>query len=111
VDADRNGKPSIGDYEVGASLFTDPRSGKTLGRGTVVCTQINASGTLYQCQGQSRFAGGDIMDAGRFDATSKTFATAVVGGTGVYAGASGTHTGRWLDAKFARASVVFTLRY
>jgi hypothetical protein len=34
---------------------------------------------------------------------------AVVGGTGVYAGMTGSVKGTWLDARFARARVVFTL--
>ena len=109
VDADRNGKPSIGDYEIGATVYVDPASGKPVGRGSVICTQINAAGTQYQCQGQSRFPGGNVISAGPFAATSKTYLQAVVGGTGAYEGVKGTLAGIWLDAKFARAKVVFTL--
>jgi hypothetical protein len=109
IDADHSGKPSVGDYEVGSSVYLNARTGKAIGRGTVVCTQVNATGTRYQCQGQSHFAGGDVLTAGLFDATAKTYTQAVVGGTGVYASAAGTLSGAWLDARFSKARVVFTL--
>ena len=107
VDADRNGKPSLGDYELGTTVYV--KGGKKIGSGSVVCTQTNAAGTHYQCQGLQHFAGGDLITAGLFSATSKTYAEAITGGTGVYGGVSGTMNGRWLDARFARAKVVFTL--
>jgi hypothetical protein len=107
VDADRNGKPSIGDYEIGMTVYL--KAGKQIGSGSVVCTQTNAAGTRYQCQGLQRFPGGDLITAGLFSATSKTYAQAITGGTGVYTGVSGTLNGRWLDPMFARAKVVFTL--
>jgi hypothetical protein len=109
VDADHDGKPSLGDYEIGSTVLVSPKSGKPIGHGSVVCTQINATGTQYQCQGVSHFAGGDVVSAGLFSVTSKTLSQAIVGGTGVYAGARGLYRGTWLDAKFARAKVVFTL--
>jgi hypothetical protein len=109
VDVDRNGKRTIGDYEIGQTLFVSPRSGKPLGRGTVICTMINNGGTDFQCQGQNRFAGGDIVHAGRFSVAAKTYRLAIVGGTGVYEGARGNVTGTWLDSKFLRQRVVFSL--
>jgi hypothetical protein len=109
VDADRSGKPSIGDYEIGKSVYVNPTSGKVLGRGSVVCTQTDAAGVVYQCQGVTHFAGGDIVTAGPFTATAKSVSLAVVGGTGVYAGTNGLLTTTWLDSRFARAKVAIAL--
>jgi hypothetical protein len=109
VDANGDEKPSRGDYEVATSVYVHPKSGKPLGRGSVVCTQIDAAGLRYQCQGAAHFAGGDIVTAGLFPVTAKSFALAIVGGTGVYAGSRGTLRVTWLDAKFARARAAFTL--
>ena len=109
VDADRNGMPSIGDYEVGTAVYVKPASGKAIGRSSVVCTQINAAGTQYQCQGLSHFSGGDVISAGLFSATAKTYSQAVIGGTGVYSGVTGVLKGTFLDATFSRTKVTFTL--
>src|SRR5262245_56296289 len=73
VDADHSGKPSLADYELGTTTYVNPASGKAICRGSVVCTQINASGTQYQCQGVARFPGGELVTAGRFSALSKTY--------------------------------------
>jgi hypothetical protein len=109
VDADHSGKPSLADYELGTTTYVSPATGKAIGRGSVVCTQINTSGTNYQCQGVARFPGGDLVTAGRFSPLRKTYVQAIVGGTGVYSGARGVLRGTWLDAKFSRAKVVFSL--
>jgi len=109
VDADRSGKPSIGDYEIGKSVYVNPASGKVIGRGSVICTQTDAAGVVYQCQGVTHFAGGDIVTAGPFTATAKSVSLAVVGGTGVYARTNGLLTTTWLDARFARARVAIAL--
>ena len=110
VDADSSGKASIGDYEVGRSVFVNPKSGKEIGRGSVVCTQIDATGIVfYQCQGVTHLTGGDIVTAGPFTASAKTFTLAVTGGTGVYEHVRGLLTTTWLDPRFTRARVVFTL--
>jgi hypothetical protein len=108
IDADRSGKPSIGDYEIGTNVFVNS-AGKRLGHGSVFCVQVNAVGTQYQCQSQLHFAGGDIMTAGAFSATSPTYNSAIVGGTRAYAGVTGTMSGKWLDKNFAKARVVLTL--
>jgi hypothetical protein len=107
VDADRSGKPSLGDYEVGLSRYVDPKTGKGMGHGSVVCTQTNAAGTEYQCQGVTHFAGGDVSVAGMFSPLAKSFKLAIVGGTGAYAGAKGTLTVRWLARDFSKARDVF----
>jgi hypothetical protein len=108
VDADRDGKPSIGDYEIPRQVFLNA-AGRKLGEGTGVCVQINRPGTLFQCQWQHHFADGDIVTAGRFWASSKTSTLAVVGGTGVYDGMAGTVKSTRLDAKTLRARLVFSL--
>ena len=53
------------------------------GRGSVLCTQTDAAGAAYQCQGVTHFPGGDVVTAGRFSALSKTMSQAIVGGPGV----------------------------
>jgi hypothetical protein len=110
VDADRSGKPSVGDYEIGSSVYVSPKSGKVIGHGSIMCTQIDTVGGSYQCQGVTHFAGGDVVTAGLFSPASKTGSQAIVGGTGVYAGVDGLVTVTWLDTKFARARVVLTLQ-
>jgi hypothetical protein len=109
VDADHSGKASAGDYEIGTVVYVNPKSAKPIGHGSIVCTQIGASATAYQCQGVAHFAGGDIVTAGPFSASSKTGSLAVVGGTGVYARVAGLQSTTWLDNRFARAKVTFTL--
>ena len=86
-------------------------AGKRVGRGSAICVQINAAGTEYQCLNQNHFPGGDIFTAGFFSATAKTYVEAIVGGTGVYAGLTGTVAGTWLAADFSRAREVFTLHF
>lgn len=108
VDVDRNGKPSVGDSAIAPAVYLNA-AGKKLGHGSAMCVQVNAAGTQYACEGQNRFPGGDLFHAVRFSATEKTFRGAVLGGTGVYTGLSGTYDGRWLAADFSRARVVFTL--
>jgi hypothetical protein len=110
VDADRNGRPSLGDYEVGNSVYVNRTSGKVIGRGSVTCTQTDPAGGSYQCQGVAHFAGGDVVTAGRFAPASKTGSHAILGGTGVYEGVTGVLAITWLDPTFARASVVFRFR-
>jgi hypothetical protein len=109
VDADANQKPSIGDYEVGLTRYVDPKTGKGMGRGSVVCTQTNAGGTEYQCQGVTHFPGGDVFDAGLFSPISPTSSLAIIGGTGAYAGASGTILVTWLAKDFSKSRTVFSL--
>lgn len=108
VDADRNGKPSLGDYEIGTQVLVNSAA-KRLGYGSVFCVQVNPAGTEYQCQSQFHFAGGAVMSAGPFSATSPTYASAIIGGTGTYAGVTGTVAGTWLDKKFTKARVVISL--
>jgi hypothetical protein len=110
VDADHDGKPSVGDYEVGTSRYVDPESGKAIGHGSVVCTQINAAGTEYQCEGSTHLPGGDLTSAGLFSPLERSFSLAVTGGTGVYAGASGTVAVTWLAKDFSKSRTVFTIR-
>jgi hypothetical protein len=107
VDADHSRKPSAGDYEIGTSVYLHPGSGKAIGRSSVVCVQLDAAGTKYQCQGSSHFAGGDVITAGRFSPAARSGSQAILGGTGVYAGATGAQAITWLDAHFGRARVVF----
>jgi hypothetical protein len=108
VDADHNGKPSVGDYSVAQVVHLSPKTGKVIGGGSAICTQINAGGSLFDCQGQDHFAGGELREAGRFT-ISKGFRLAILGGTGIYQGASGELNGTWLDKKLTRSRDVFTI--
>ena len=110
VDADGNKKPSLGDYEVGLSRYVDAKTGKAIGHGSVVCTQTNAAGTQYQCEGVAHFPGGDVASAGLFSPLAKTFSLAITGGTGAYAGTTGTLTVTWLAKDFSKSRSVFSLR-
>jgi hypothetical protein len=58
----------------------------------------------------THFGGGDIVTAGPFTASAKTFTLAVTGGTGVYEHVGGLLTTTGLDQRFTRARVVFTLQ-
>ena len=109
VDADHSGKPSLGDYEIGFSRYVEPKSGKAMGHGSVVCTQINAAGTEYQCQGVTHFPGGDVATAGLFSVLAQSYSLAVTGGTRAYAGMTGTFTGTWLTKDYSKARAVFSL--
>ncbi len=109
VDADHNGKSSIGDYALGPLVFLND-AGKRSGRGSWSCLQINAAETQYQCNKQYHFAGGDVFTTAPFSVLSKTTLEAVIGGTGVYAGKTGTVAGTWLASDFSKARLVFTLR-
>jgi hypothetical protein len=108
VDADRSGKPSLGDLEVERQQFVTV-AGVKLGRSSEVCVQIDAAGSLYHCQSLNHFAGGDIVTAGSRSSSTRTYTSAIVGGTGIYTGASGIVTGRLLDSKLGRARVVFSI--
>ena len=108
VDADHNGKPSIGDYTIFRAVHHDPSTARVVGGGTAICTQIDAQGTLFDCIGEDHFAGGDIREAFRFG-LSKSFKIGILGGTGVYQGAYGELNGTWLDSKETKARAVFTI--
>jgi hypothetical protein len=109
IDADHDGKASIGDYSIGTVVHVSPKTGKVMGGGTAICTQINATGTRFDCQGEDHFAGGQIREAGRFT-FARTFRLAILGGTGIYEGASGELKGTWLDKQLTKARDVFTIR-
>ncbi len=109
VDADHNGKPSVGDYSVAQVVHVDPKSGKRLGTGTAICTQVDKVGALLDCQGSDVFAGGEIREAGRF-VPGKTWRLSIVGGSGIYDGASGSVSGTWLDPKFSKSADVFAVK-
>jgi hypothetical protein len=108
VDADRNGKPSIGDYTVFQARHLDPKTKKVIGGGTAICTQLDLKGLLYDCQGEDHFAGGDLRESARF-VIGKGFTFAILGGTGAYVGASGELKGTWLDAKLTKAQDTFNI--
>lgn len=109
IDADQNGKASVGDYSVAQVVHTDPKTGKRIGTGVAICTQINAAGSLFDCQGSDVLPGGELREAGRFT-FGKTWHLSIVGGSGVYDGASGSVQGTWLDAKLTRSRDVFTIK-
>lgn len=108
VDADHNGKASVGDYFVVTAKHLDPATHKPTGGGTAICTEIDTTGTVYDCQGEDHFAGGDLRESGRLLLTTKGLRFAVLGGTGSYAGVTGEVRGTWLDTKFMKARDTFT---
>ena len=108
VDADHNGKPSVGDYSVVRVVHVNPRTGKQIGTGTAICTQVNTAGTLLDCQGSDVFPGGEIREAGRFTLAKKR-QLSILGGSGIYDGASGSVNGTWLDPKYTKSSVTFQI--
>jgi hypothetical protein len=108
VDADHSGKPSIGDYTVFRAVHLDPTTRKVIGGGTAICTQLDAKGLLFDCQGEDHFAGGDLRESARFP-IGKGFTFAILGGTGIYRGASGELKGTWIDSKLTNARDTFTI--
>jgi hypothetical protein len=111
VDADGNGKPSVGDYEIGKTKLVDPSSGRTVGSSAVNCAVLNGAGTQYLCSGYNHLAGGEIMVSGYFSVLSKTYRLAIVGGTGQYAGIRGWESGTWLNAKLTKVRITDTFNY
>lgn len=107
VDADHSGGASVGDFAVIVARHHDPATHKVVGSGTAICTQMDAGGTAYDCQGEDRFSGGELREAGRSTGI-KGFRFAILGGTGAYAGAQGEVRGIWLDKSMTKARDQFT---
>jgi hypothetical protein len=108
VDADHNGKASVGDYKVDEVVHVDPATGKKVGTGIAICTQVTANGRLYDCQASDVLPGGELRESGRFT-LGKTWRFAIVGGSGKFDGASGSVSGTWLE-KFSRSRDVFEIK-
>jgi len=108
VDADRNGVPSAGDYELFSEVDHNA-AGAVVGNGTAICFQTDGAAKQFTCSGETDFGANEIQVAFRFFPASKAFHAAILGGTGKYDGAYGSMTGTWLDAKESKASVVFTI--
>ena len=89
-------------------MVVDRATHKVIGGGTAICTQLDRQGKLYDCQGEDHFAGGDLRESARFP-LGKGFTFAILGGTGIYSGASGELKGTWLDAKATNARDTFTI--
>jgi len=109
VDVDGNGKASIGDLAVSPGFYVNA-AGKRIGTVYASCMQVNAAGTAYNCTDYNHFAGGDIITGDRFAPTETSIHEAVLGGTGIYAGMTGSADGKWLAKDFSKASLVFSLR-
>jgi streptogramin lyase len=109
VDADHDGTASIGDYSVAQVVHLDPTTGKQIGTGVAICTQVTADGSLFDCQGSDVLPGGELREAGRFT-IGKTWHLSILGGSGRYDGASGSVDGTWLDPQLSRSRDVFTIR-
>jgi hypothetical protein len=83
----RNGRPSPGDTLITTYGVFDAAGVKRFGNAHVVCVAIDRRGARQQCSGMMSLPGGQIaIQAGDPDHV------AVVGGTGMYAGARGTAT-------------------
>ena len=108
IDADHNGKASVGDYSVAQVVHVDPATGRKVGTGIAICTQITRTGSLYDCQGSDVLPGGELRESGRFT-LGKTWRLTIVGGSGRFEGASGSVTGTWLDPKFTKSRDVFEI--
>jgi hypothetical protein len=110
VDADGNGKASVGDYTVTRVVHVDPVTGKKVGSGVAICTQITPNGDLFDCQGSDVLPGGELREAGRFT-VGKTWRLSILGGSGRFDGASGAVDGTWLNSKLTRSRDVFRVRF
>jgi len=110
VDADHSGGPSAGDYFIITAKHLNPVTHRVIGTGTAICTQIDQTAKLYDCQGEDRFGGGELREAGQLKLTGTGFRFAILGGTGPYVGAWGEVHGRFLDAAMTKARVTFTYR-
>ena len=108
IDADHNGKASVGDYSVAQVIHVDPSTGTRIGTGVAICTQVNAAGTLFDCQGSDVFSGGELREAGRL-VPAATWHLSIIGGSGKYDGASGSVDGVWLDRNATRSRDVFSI--
>ena len=108
VDADHDGTASIGDYSVAQVVHLDPTTGKQIGTGVAICTQVTADGSLFDCQGSDVLPGGELREAGRFT-IGTTWHLSILGGSGRYDGASGSVDGTWLDPQLSRSRDVFTI--
>jgi len=80
-----------------------------IGTGVAICTQVNADGSLFDCQGSDVLPGGELREAGRFT-IGKTWQLSILGGSGRYDGASGSVDGTWLDPQLTRSRDVFTIK-
>ena len=109
IDADHNGKPSVGDYYVDQVIHVDPATGRQVGTGVAICTQVTSNARLYDCQASDVLPGGELREAGRFT-LGKTWRFAIVGGSGRFDGASGSVTGTWLDSQFTKSRDVFGIK-
>ena len=89
VDADHNGKPSVGDYTVAQVIHVDPTTRKRIGTGVAICTQVNAAGTLFDCEGSDVLPGGELREGGRL-VPAATWHLSILGGSGKFDGASGS---------------------
>jgi hypothetical protein len=108
VDADHDGTASVGDYSVAQVIHLDPTTGKQIGTGVAICTQITGDGSLFDCQGSDVLPGGELREAGRFT-IGQTWHLSILGGSGRYDGASGSVDGTWLDPQLSRSRDVFTI--
>jgi len=87
-----NEPPLIGDEFVFTSNLST-RAGKHAGRLSAMCMIANGGRNAGgPCYGVFSFEGGQLMGIAGLDFTKQTTQIAIVGGTGVYAGASGTIT-------------------
>jgi hypothetical protein len=104
-----DGKASVGDYSVAQVVHVEPKSGKQIGTGVAICTQVTADGSLFDCQGSDVFPGGELRESGRFT-SGKTWHLSIVGGSRRYDGASGSVDGTWLDPQFTQSRDIFTIK-
>jgi hypothetical protein len=109
VAPDHDGKAKVGDYTVAQVVHLDPTTGRQIGTGVAICTQITADGSLFDCQGSDVLPGGELREAGRFT-PGKTWHLSILGGSGRFNGASGSVDGAWLNPQLTRSHDVFTIK-
>jgi hypothetical protein len=110
VDVDGDHTFSVGDQVIGVTKDYDKAGGTQIGRGTFLCTVVDATAGDFDCQGSDVLPGGEIRQAGRALGGDPThFSWAVTGGTGKYMGVGGQIDGSFIDAQLTQANVTFTL--
>ena len=95
--AEQPAKPRLGDLLYQAATIL--KGGKKIGRQDTWCGFTGP--TLEVCTTVDRLPGGTVVHMGSFDGNNPLFIDAIVGGTGRYAGISGTTEARFtgpLDA-------------
>ena len=91
------------------TALVNPIDDTTLGTVTGICTLVVADTPLYSCTLEWTFVGKSVVSVGTLMLDSSTSTMAVVGGTGDYAGATGTLTHAQLQSDTNYYTVSFAV--